>query len=307
MKEWIGASEVAAIVGLHRFQSQFQLWAKIHELIPPHPGSDQTRRGHILEPALREWYAEFLKTPVTAGPAYGCTPWQRKDAPWQSARPDGFYDVGEATRGVELKTTNSWDHWGEDGSADVPPDYAVQVLWQQWVCADHLANFTGVDLVAFNRWNDEIRIYRIDYTPAAQAMAVRLAARVTRWWDKHIIGGAPPEADGSDATRETLRAMYGREDNGEMIDPTYATHALVAEYRRASSACDATDAAKESARNRLVAAIGEAAGIKGLCTYKASKPRQTFDTVKFRKEHPDLATAYTTTGDPTRTLKLTKE
>lgn len=307
MKTWIGASEVAAIVGLHRFMSQFELWAKIHELIPPKEGNDQTRRGHIIEPALRDWYAAHIGRPVVAGPAYQDQPFTRPDAPWQAARPDASYLVNDGFRLVEIKTTNSWEHWGDDGTADVPPDYAVQVLWQQWVCGGRGGFMLhGTDLIAFNRWNDEIRIYRIDVTPETQRLAARLAARVSRWWDAHVVKGAPPEADGSDATRDALRALYGRSDNGEMLDVTAELSTLVSRYRAAAEASDAADAAKETARNQLVAAVGESAGVKGLCTYKASKPRQSFNAEKFRKDHPELAAEYTVTGEPTRTLKLVK-
>lgn len=308
MKTYLGASEVAAIVGLHRFMSQFELWAKIHELIPPKEGNDQTRRGHIIEPALRDWYAGFLGLPVTAGPPYESQPWTRKSAPWQSARPDAFYVTAAGqVRLVEIKTTNSWEHWGEDKSADIPPDYAVQVLWQQWVCGDHLPDLTGTDVLTFNRFNDEIRLFLIDQTEQSRATAARLSARVTRWWEKHAIGKAPPEADGSEATRDALRALYGHADNGEELSPTEERIRLVEAYRRASSAFSAAEADKETTRNQLIAAIGEASGIRNLCTYRASKPKQSFNLDKFRKEHPEIAANYTTVGEPTRTLKLTKE
>ena len=265
----IGASEVAAIVGLHRFSSPFSLWAKIHGLTPPFDGNAATARGQILEPAIRAWYSRQVGTEIQPGPEWGTEPWRRTDAPWQAARPDGFWwDDDGICHLLEVKTCESWDHWGEAGTGDVPQDYAIQVLWQQWV-----AGMADSHLVAYNRWNDEIRAYILPYDERARRLAAALSARVTRWWERHIIAGEPVEADGSAATREALRAMYARPTR-EYLEPTPERAALVADYRRAKAAAEAAAAPLELARNRLVAAIGNAGGIDGLCTYSAGKSRR---------------------------------
>lgn len=270
----LGASEVAAIVGLHRFSSPFALWAKLKGLAPPFTGNAATARGQILEPAIRDWYSRRVGHVIAAGPEYGSEPWRRDDAPWQAARPDGFWHSGAAFYLLEVKTTDSWEHWGEEGTADVPQGYAVQVLWQQWVAADRgCYPLVGTHLVAYNRWNDEIRIYVLPWDERAQRLARLLSDRVTAWWRRHIIQGEPVEVDDSAATRAALRQMYAKPMRG-FLEPTPELSALVADFRAAKVVADAAKAPLELARNRLVFAIGDAAGIDGLCTYSAGKSRR---------------------------------
>lgn len=269
----LGASEVAAIVGLHRFSSPFALWARLKGLTPPFTGNAATARGQILEPAIRDWYSRRVGHVIAAGPEYGSEPWRRDDAPWQAARPDGFWHSGAAFYLLEVKTTDSWEHWGEEGTADVPQDYAVQVLWQQWVAADRgCYPLVGTHLVAYNRWNDEIRIYVLPWDERAQRLARLLSDRVTAWWGRHIIQGEPVEVDDSAATRDALRAMYTR-PTGVYLEPTPALVAMVNDYRASKAAFDVAEARKELDRNRLLAAIGNAAGIDGYCSLSAAKNR----------------------------------
>lgn len=269
----LGASEVAAVVGLHRFASPFSLWAKIHGLTPPFEGNAATARGQILEPAIRDWYARQIGHVIAAGPEYGSEPWRRLEAPWQAARPDGWWYDDDGLWLLEVKTCDSWEHWGEAGTGDVPQDYAVQVLWQQWVTDGRIGGLQGSHLVAYNRWNDEIRVYLLPWDARARRLAAALSARVTAWWERHVIAGEPVEVDGSAATREALRAMYARPTR-EYLEPTPERAALVTDYRKAKAVAEAAAAPLELARNRLVATIGNAAGIEGLCTYSAGKSRR---------------------------------
>ena len=84
---------------------------------------------------------------------------------------------------------------------------------------------------------------------------------IVTWMDAHA------------ATRDALRQIYAR-PNRVFLEPTPALSALVADFRAAKAQADAAKGPLELARNRLVFAIGDAAGIDGLCTYSAGKARR---------------------------------
>ena len=267
----LGASEVATILGFSPWSSPFALWARIHGLTEADT-STSTTRGQILEPAIRDWYARSIGAQIIAGPEYGATPWTRQDRPWQAARPDGYWWAGgePPMRLLEIKTTRDWSDW-TDG---VPAYYAVQVLWQQWVAAGSLWGApTETHLVAFATMSDEIRTFVLPYDEQAQQRAERLSELVSAWWERHIEGGEPVEADAHAATREAIRQMYARPTR-EFLPPTPERTALVEDYRRAVAARKALEPACELARNRLLVEIGNTAGIDGLCTLSAGKARR---------------------------------
>lgn len=298
----IGASEVAAVLGLSPWLSPYKLWAQLTGLMPRYGGGNgnlATRRGQILEPALRDWYAREAGIELQPGPTLAESPWTRPDAPWQAARPDGWND----TSLVEIKTTSGWEGWGPEESGLVPIHYATQVLWQQWVAAPRLPSLAETVVVAFDRYTDEIRVYRL---PIRLDLAEKIARRVAAWWRLHIELAEPPQVDGSLATREALSARYPVDFQPE-LDPSPELVALVDDYRLASEMADSALATKERARNRLVAAIGPASGVRGLCTYRASKPRLSTDLEAVEKAHPGLLSPFQTPTLPTRTLRLKKD
>ena len=266
----LGASEVAAIFGFSRFASPYSLWAKLHGLTTDTP-TGATLRGQIIEPAFRDWYAGRLGVQIVPGPRYEDTPWQRLDAPWQAARPDGHWIDGQGLHLLEIKTTRDWYGW-DDGP---PPDYRFQVLWQQWVAAGMPWNVPLVDshLIAYCPMGEDFRDFQLAWDEKTQRRAANLSRMATEWWERHIIGGEPPEVDAHAATRDALRQVYARPTR-TYLEPTPHLSALVADFRAAKEAADAAKGPFELARNRLVAAIGDAAGIDGLCTYSAGKARR---------------------------------
>ena len=267
MRGTIGASEVACILGYNPWSSPFALWAKLHGLTES-SGNAQTERGNILEPAIIAWYAKKIGATIHAGPAYGETPWTRTDAPWQAARPDGWWLDDGVCNLLEVKTCRDWNDW-QNG---IPAYYAAQVLWQQWIVGEKNPKVNTI-LVAYNIQNDEIRLFPAPYDATAQRRARRLSDLVTEWWTRHIVEGQPVEVDAHESTREAIRQMYARPTK-EYLPVTPELSGLVADFRAAKDAHKATETPYELARNRLVAAIGNTSGIDGLCTLTAGKSRR---------------------------------
>jgi putative phage-type endonuclease len=120
----IGASEIAAVMGRHRFMSRLKLWAIKTKRIFPDDLSDNEAVywGNVLEGTVIE---ELQKRTGRDIEPSG-TLVQSREHPWMLATVDGWASMG--TVPVEVKTTGGV-HIGD--WADGAPEYNVWQLQQQ--------------------------------------------------------------------------------------------------------------------------------------------------------------------------------
>ncbi|MBW4813144.1 YqaJ viral recombinase family protein [Rhodococcus qingshengii] len=223
--EWlklITASKIPSILGISRFKSQFSLWHEMAGNLPSEPigtaQQDDFDYGHAVELAAGEY-------------------WRFKNPGWRLSRgevqytDDGFEFGnaatidGRASRGslrriAEIKTARDLAEWGDDGSGEVPADYAAQVIWQQRV-----TGFTAPANIVLWPQYGKPKIYVIEYS--AQLAAAIVAA--VRKWNASLAAGEPPELDDTISTYETVRRLHPEIDGREVqLDPDLAADYLTA-------------------------------------------------------------------------------
>lgn len=194
----IGGSDVAAIIGLSKWQSRYSLWCQKAGLIDPDPQNDEQARGHFLEPGVAAWFAhehpEFEL--VEAGTWVHADP----DRDWQLANPDRWLvQDGRIVGGLEIKTDADGRDWGEPGTAEIPFHYLTQVRWY--------LDVTGLPwwkvAVVIGR-GFEFREYHIlpDEIDAAWMREQAEAFLVSIAWDEM------PPVDGHKATVKAIRKRH---------------------------------------------------------------------------------------------------
>ncbi|PBI96971.1 YqaJ-like viral recombinase domain protein [Rhodococcus erythropolis] len=223
--EWlklITASKIPSILGISRFKSQFSLWNEMAGNLPSEPigtaQQDDFDYGHAVELAAGEY-------------------WRFKNPGWRLSRgevqytDDGFEFGnaatidGRASRGslrriAEIKTARDLAEWGDDGSGEVPADYAAQVIWQQRV-----TGFTAPANIVLWPQYGKPKIYVIEYS--AQVAAAIVDA--VRKWNASLAAGEPPELDDTISTYETVRRLHPEIDGREVqLDPDLAADYLTA-------------------------------------------------------------------------------
>lgn len=221
--EWlklITASKIPSILGISGFKSQFSLWHEMAGNLPSEPigtaQQDDFDYGHAVELAAGEY-------------------WRFKNPGWRLSRgevqytDDGFEFGnaatidGRASRGslrriAEIKTARDLAEWGDDGSGEVPADYAAQVIWQQRV-----TGFTAPANIVLWPQYGKPKIYVIEYS--AQLAAAIVAA--VRKWNASLAAGEPPELDDTISTYETVRRLHPEIDGREVqLDPDLAADYL---------------------------------------------------------------------------------
>lgn len=129
--EWqriITPSKVAAILGVSRWTSAFELWAEMKGMIDPQPHKDIFDTGHAFELALG--YLWKLENPGwRLSPAAVQLPSTAWGFP-ALVTLDRRASRGTYRRVVEFKTARSLEDWGDDFSDEAPADYVAQVLAQ---------------------------------------------------------------------------------------------------------------------------------------------------------------------------------
>lgn len=223
--EWlklITASKIPSILGISRFKSQFSLWHEMAGNLPSEPigtaQQDDFDYGHAVELAAGEY-------------------WRFKNPGWRLSRgevqytDDGFEFGnaatidGRASRGslrriAEIKTARDLAEWGDDGSGEVPADYAAQVIWQQRV-----TGFTAPANIVLWPQYGKPKIYVIEYSAQLAAAIVE----AVRKWNASLAASEPPELDDTISTYETVRRLHPEIDGREVqLDPDLAADYLTA-------------------------------------------------------------------------------
>lgn len=249
--EGIGASEVAAILGLSPWESAFSLWhAK-------RAGwrSEETPEmfwGTRKEPLIRDVFAERHGAVVAPGV------YRHRTHPHWRCSPDGFRvdlveDGGDdeprrthllAVAGLEVKTAERGDDWGPDGTDEIPIYYRTQVMWcmvvtglRRW----HVAALIGAS---------DYREYLVEYDEADAAI---LREHVERFWQS-LVADVAPDLDGHGSTLRTVRRLHPEIDGTTVALDTD----LLAGWASSKATLCAAETEHQAATARLLDAMGTA-------------------------------------------------
>ncbi|MGH9249008.1 MAG: YqaJ viral recombinase family protein [Acidimicrobiales bacterium] len=295
--EWrrggIGASDVAAILGISPWASAWSVWAEKVGLLAD-DDNEALEAGRWLELAIAPWFAARTGLFVV-----GEQTWRENRAQSRHrCTVDGFvsesrhaaddFTISDPTGvldvlGVlEIKTEAFGQRW-----ETIPEHYQAQGQWQLHV--------TDLEHVWFATLHERrLEIYELARDQADIDLTVE---RVDAFWRDHVLTGEPPEADGSEATARALASVYPRHTPGKAVavDPVN-----VERWLRAKAA--ATDAA-ERVRARSNELRAELAGAEeGTVDGRrvVSLRSQTRTTRCAHCQHSE-------TSDPFRVLRVVKE
>lgn len=285
----IGASEIAAVLGLSPWVSPFTLHhIKTGAVDPDYADNPATYWGRrkealiVAEWARRNRWATVKRTGS----------WAAAAEPWMTAAPDrNLYRDGQLEHldsVLEAKTARYADGWGPDGSDEIPVHYRCQVMQQMHVMETPVAH------VAVLIGSADFRTYEVAYDPA-EALLLVDAGRA--FWQA-VHDRTPPPVDAADSTTQTLKRLHPDVDDTEITLPAR----LVADYRIALQTAQAAEQQKNAYTNEVLDLLGRARialapdGSK-VATRSVSTPSR-FDRAAFRKEFPDLEARFTVTGQP---------
>ena len=214
----IGASQVAAAIGLSPFQTQANLAMEILGRIPPPEENEFMRIGNIIEPAIAKIYME--REGIKIFP-YNYTV-THPDFDWLIAHPDYFIgesdDPNDATILIEIKNVGARQRFRwEDG---VPVHVVAQVVLQSL-----LTGINRVEVVAYFGGND-LEIYPLTITSKQQeSLLTKVSLFWFDWIEKNEI---PPVCD---RDIDLIKTLYPSADNVTELTATESVMKDVKDYQ----------------------------------------------------------------------------
>ena len=283
-REGIGGSDVAAILGLGggKYTSPRHVFETKHGR-PPEVNSEAAEVGREIEGFIAGLFSKRSGVRIGNPPgtlAHVDYPWMRVNVDRYTYGPDSDVVTGL----LECKNRSEYqaEQW-EDGA--VPDAPAIQTHWGMAVGGwDHgyVAALVGGNKLRWSRLerDEEMIGYLIDYCG--------------RWFQRHVIEGFPPEADGYEATTDLLAKLWSVKP--ETVAEVDLAKAKELRARRADLKAQEKTLAEalRTVENEMRLLTGEAevvkSGGKPAWTWKANG---TFAAARFAEAEPELFEQFT--------------
>lgn len=275
----VGASEVAAALGLSKWKSPLELYAeKIGDAAP----TDDTlamRFGHAAEPFILDEYerergVKLIRSPDTLRNGVMLC---HLDA----------WIPGQLV--VNAKTARSRVAWGEPGTADVPTDYLLQEH------AEMMLAGVGVAHLPVLFFGSAIEVYEV---PLDVELADMIKRGVAKFWD-HVQRREPPSPTTLAEVNmrwplSTVRTIELPPNVANEVELLTVCRSKIAEYE--------ADAETAEARLKMFMGDAECATVDGVPTisWRTAKAARVFDAKRFKAEHPEIACEYEVERAPSR-------
>lgn len=245
-QSYIGASEVAAVLGQDPYKSTYQLWAEKCGLAEPDDlsGNEFVKWGTRLEQVIAEGYADETGREVdrhdqtqflTYESSYpvGATPdfWQRREG----CDDDGILEV----KAPGARMASEWD-------GDAPLHYQIQLQCQLLV--------TGCTWGTVAALIDRQLVW-FDYERNV-SFCVAMLAKVREFWEL-VQSQTPPPVDGSPSVAKVLYKLHPN-DNGATVDLPPISTLWDRQIRRAKDHIKRCQAIINLRENQIKEVIGDA-------------------------------------------------
>jgi putative phage-type endonuclease len=291
----VGASDVAAILGLSPWASPWSVWAeKVGLLTSDDNPSEAMEFGKWAELAIGPWFTERTGLYVAAQQGWREHPEHRYhratiDGEVHDAyTTDALDNIGATDLhrpplgGLEIKTTGPGRKWDE-----IPAHYQSQAQWQMHVCTWERVWFA----VLMGRRLDTDHILERD-----QADIDFMVERVDAFWHDHVLTGIPPEVDGSDATAAAMAQVWPQHDPGRKVSLDEIEHVIGiwVDAKAAKKIAEEDEKAAAAVLKEALedAEVGTVGGAKAV-SWK-TQTRRAVDVAALKATHPDIAKACTT-------------
>jgi putative phage-type endonuclease len=282
----VGGSEAAAVMGLSKYKTPYQVWQDKMGLSGEREESGPLLWGKLLEPLIRQRYSD-----VTGRSVLMPRHLKHEKYPFVLGTLDG---ITEDKRVLEIKTSRWPMEWGEPGTDEIPQAYIIQV--QQYLA------ITGYDVadVAALIGGSDFRIYSVEADKELQDMIID---REAEFW-RMVESETPPEpVSYADAVKRYRTSV------SQTVTASAAAAAAYESLKAIKEQYKAIEQSEETAKTIIMKELGEAdtlISVAGdpLVTWKKSKDSKRFDAKKFQADHPDLYDEYSKTQQGTRRFLL---
>ena len=281
----IGASEVATIVGLNKWETPYQLWRRKLGMDAPKEETFAMKAGHYLEDAVAKFYSDASGNEIINASVEDFM-FINKEKPFLRVSPDRTFWLpnmahNDDNKGIlECKTTQK-----VIDPEDLPKHWFCQVQMNlgvagyehgslAWLTAGRDFGYCDIDFDAdFYGW---------------------LVDEVEKFWTDNVLGKQEPDA----ISVNDVLIKYNRHLDGKYIEVGDDIFEAYTDLKDLKKQIAALDERKETLEARIKLAFGDAEAITyggdTIATWKAPKPSKKFDAKAFCEANPKLAEEFTT-------------
>jgi len=183
-EDGIGASEVAAILGLSPWETPFSLWMRKTGQVPPLEENVAMRLGHLLEPVVVTLWEEETGGRAVKASAKDII-YQDARKPWRKCTPDRIAYMKNPETGkrekmlLEIKTSSM-----DFDPDDLPVYYIAQCIYQMLITGIHKCELC---------WLTNGRYFGHAPVEWDDAFADFIGHQVDTFWNESVLGGKEPE------------------------------------------------------------------------------------------------------------------
>jgi putative phage-type endonuclease len=288
-KKGIGGSDSAAIVGLDRYRSPFDVYADKLGLRSEIPDNEAMRQGRDFEQYVAERFMEATGKKVRRRNAM----LQHPEYPFMNANIDRWV-VGE-NAGLECKTTSVLNR-AKFSQGEFPPNYYVQCM--------HYMAVTGAD-----RWylavlvlNKAFHVFTIERD---EAEINALIEAEKDFWENHVLKQIPPAPDGSESTSEIIKQLFPEAREREEV-ALFGYEDKIEQYLQLDSQVKKLEKQRDALKQELQLALSDAeiGRAQGYVVEWKNQVRQALDTQKLKKEQTEIYEKYLKPAHTVRMFKI---
>lgn len=261
-QQWLGervkditSTEVSALYGLSPYKTEFELFHEKRDgqVIKFQP-NERMKWGTRLESIIAQGAAEENGWEIEPLKVY------MRDMDVRIGSSFDFEIKSSANgRGIlEIKNVDSLQYmrnWIDDGAGNIeaPEHIEMQIQHQMEV-----AGYDWTALVALVGGNE----LKVVYRNRDREIGADIRAKVTAFWDR-VKSNTPPSADYSKDADFIIKQLYGKANEGEILDATNdpAIGELLKQYRFVSSEVSGLEAIKDSYKAQILEKIGTASKV----------------------------------------------
>ncbi len=276
-RKGIGGSDAAAIVGLDRWRSPFDVYADKLSLIPDREDNEAMRQGRDFEDYVARRFTEETGKKVRRRNAILRHP----DHPFMLANVDRLV-VGE-NAGFEAKTTSILNK-AQFAKGEYPPNYYVQCM--------HYMAVTGAD-----RWYLAVlvlnRAFHIFTIERSESEIAALVEAEKHFWQNHVLKQIPPAPDGSESTSEVIKQLFPEAREREEI-ALFGHEEKILRYLEIDAQVKDLGKSRDALKQELQLALADAeiGRAQGFVVEWKNQIRQSLDTKLFKEKEPDIYQKY---------------
>ncbi|MDD7290360.1 MAG: YqaJ viral recombinase family protein [Veillonella caviae] len=281
----LGGSDMAAVLGVSKWKSPIDIWLDKTSDKVENVESEPMYWGNILESVVADEFAKRTGMKVRQNNFT----LQSEEYPYLLANIDR--EIVGVDAGLECKTANAFkrEEWEGD---NVPDAYYIQC--QHYMAVTGKSSWWIACLLGGNTF------YYKEIKRNEEVINAIISVGAEFW--ELVKSNTMPAPDGSDACSEAIKKLYPN-SNGESVELPIGYDVTIQEYLNAKADMDEAkdrkqeleNIIKDYMKNNEIATCGD-----HVITWRTSKPRESFDSKRFKQDHPDMYAEYVKVGASSR-------